>query len=235
MKRVLTSIIILIVTMSSLFAWTDSFNDNRYKQDYILLVKAIKDNEEEGTVVPLYDMYMEGEEDPIDVTIMEYYMVRYFKDRGEDEKAEAHLSLAREAYSKITEEGVRKDIAEIDLASADYYLTGSLSAGMSTSSLTKDLYKNYPEEISALLLEANRLTYSPHIGGGSPRRGLALFEQLLPVESQLQDINRFDLFAGLGIASQKRGQKENAIKYLETAISIYSGDASLSRALDELR
>lgn len=235
MKKLLLSLLIALLVLSPLAAWTDSFNDNRAKQDYKLLIKAVKDADAEGVVMPLYESYLEGEEDPVDVAIMEYHMVRYWKDRGNDEQAKVHLEKAQDAYNEITEEGVRKAIAHVDVVSADYYITGSLSAGLESSNLTKQLYKDYPEEIGAVLLEANRLTYAPHIGGGSPKRGLALFETLLPVKDQLQDINRFDLLAGLGIASQKRGQDENAIRYLEEAISIYSGDESLSRALDSLR
>lgn len=234
-KKLLLILAVALLTATSLFAFTDSFNSNRSNNEYNVLIKAVKDADEEGKVRSLYEKYMAKEKDPANITIMEYNMVRYWKDRGNDAEAQVHLERAQKAYDSITKEGVRKDIAHVDLVSADYYLTGSLSAGLESSNLTKQLYKDYPQEIGAILLEANRLTYAPHIGGGSPKRGLALFETLLPVKDQLQDINRFDLLAGLGIASQKRGQDENAIKYLEEAISIYSGDQSLINALDSLR
>lgn len=227
--------LILLASISPLFAFTDSFYDNWEKDDYKALIRAIKDNESEDTVMALYDTYVAGEDDPVDLTRIEYQMVRYLVDNGDKTKAEEHFATCQQKYSQIAEEGVRKDVAELEMISADYYIYGKMGTGMDTSSKTKKLYKSYPDEVTVVLLEANRLLYSPHIAGGSPKRSLALFETLLPMEAQLQEIDRFALFAGLGLAAKERNRDSEAKDYLTTAINIFSGDKVLLNALDELQ
>lgn len=234
-KRTLIAVLLLfIAAVSPLFAFTDSFYDNWEKEDYKALIRAIKDNESEETVMSLYTAYTAGEDDPVDLTRIEYQMVRYLMDNENKAKAEEHFAFCQQHYAEITEEGVRKDVAELEMISADYYIYGKMGTGMDSSSKTKKLYKAYPDEITVVLQEANRLLYSPHIAGGSPKRSLALFETLLPMEAQLQEIDRFSLFAGLGLAAAERNRDAEAVDYLTTAINIFSGDKVLIDALDEL-
>ena len=50
----------------------------------------------------------------------------------------------------------------------------------------------------------------------------------------MQEIDRFTLYAGLGMAAKERNKESEAIDYLNTAINIFSGDNVLISALDEL-
>ncbi len=234
-KRIAVQILIYLLIAGSLFSFTDSFSDNRDNESYNLLISAVKNDAEPGEVASLYTLYTQAETDPVDLCRMEYSMVRYYMDRGMKDEAVKHYELCEKHFNAIEESGVRKDIAEIEKISAHYYIHKDMGSGMDSSSLTKKLYKAYPDEINAILLEANRLLYSPHIAGGSPKRGLKLFETLLPEEANLQTIDRFALFAGLGCASEKRNKDEDARRYLETAISIYSGDKLLQETLDSLK
>ena len=234
MKKFLFLIVTVILTISPLFAFTDSFYENAENENYKVLISAIKNNESEDVVLALYDSYRSSESDPVNLTRIEYQMVRYLKDRGDETRAESHFALCKEDYAAITEEGVRKDVAEAEMISADYYIYKKMGTGMDSSSKTKKLYKAYPDEITVILQEANRLLYSPHIAGGSPKKALALFETLLPYEAEMQEIDRFTLYAGLGMAAKERNKDSEAIDYLNTAINIFSGDNVLISALDEL-
>lgn len=233
-KKIYVILLLALLSISPLFAFTDSFASKKNDTLYYDLIKNIKDNNPEEMTLASYEAFIAKEKNPVYITRMEYQMVRYYVDSGEVSKAEEHLSKCQASYAEITETGVRKDIAELETVTAEYYIYEKMSTGMQTSNLTKQLYKNYPEEISVICYEANRYLYTPHIAGGSAKKALALFETLLPIEDKLQTLDRFILFSGLGIASKERGQKADALKYLNTAIGIYSGDADLLKAIDDL-
>lgn len=234
MRKITAALLISLCCATSLCAYTDSFSDNNGKAVYEDLIQAVKDNEAPSVVEPLYEAYRAAESDPVDLARTEYHVARYYKDRGDDAAASSHVAQAWDDYANISETGVRKELTEANLYSVEYYVNGGMGNGMKSSSLTKDLYKAYPEEIAVILLEANRLLYSPHIGGGSPKRGLALFETLLPVADQIQTIDRFDLYSGLGVASYERNKDADAVRYLDMAMDIYTGDKVVNETLAEL-
>jgi len=233
MKKLIIPALLCVTALSCAFAFTDSFEKNRGNKEYYALIDALKDQKDEGAVSSLYDSYISTEKDPLDKARIEYHMVRFYKDRKMKDEAKIHFERFKEGLGASNETGYRREIAEIELRSSEYYLTGSLSAGMETSSRTKELYKNHPDEITAILLEANRLVYSPMIGGGSPKKGQKLFETLKSEEKNLQKLYLFDMYSGIGVALEKRNRHDDAIEYLKKASAIYSGDPTIKEILEK--
>ena len=114
---------------------------------------------------------------------------------------------------------------QADLASAKYLYTGKFGDALAVSKAIDKVYREFPEDLNARLLKADKMLYAPAIGGGDARKALDLF---IGVWNQIEthDICRWDLFtaaAGLGSALHK-SKDSRALTYISFACSLYSGD-----------
>lgn len=217
---------LVLILSSTSAAYQDSFAYLWEDETYPQLITSLKNNESEEKVVALYEKYISGISN-LDRSRIEYHMVRYYIDNGNDEKAKAHLELA-EAYFSLIDTGseVMRGIAELDLISADYYITHSLSKGLENSDLTKELYRKYPEEVYVAITEAFRLLNTPGIAGGSSKKALALFEDIIE-NADLSPLDKYSTYAGLAMSSYERKYYEDSASYFIEAEKIYKSDNTM--------
>lgn len=232
MKRLLF-ICFFAAALCPLFAFTDSFASYAKNPTYNALIKAVKDDEDPSRVTPLYERYLASNPGDAAEVRIEYQMVRYFTDRKDKSSARKHLSIGTQKLASLSS-GFARDYAESEIVSADYYVNKKMKVGMRSSDLTKALYANYPDEVSVALQEANRILYTPPIAGGSPRKALVLFQEVENSDIVLQDLDRFSLLAGIGIAQKERDENAEALIYLRKALSVFKGDKALIEAIDEI-
>lgn len=231
MKRLLVLILILFLSVN-VFAFSDHFSYLGKNPAYNSLIKALKDSEGEDKVEALYREYIKTTDSITDIARMDCQMVRYFTDNKNKEKAEKYYLAGKKNLDEI-KNSFEYQITKTDIANAEYNVYGKTKMGMESSNLIKALYKSYPDEVSAYLLEANRILYTPHIAGGSPKRAVEYFKVLEQSGFELLPVDRYTLLAGLGIGYHKRNDREEAKKYLVSAINMFSGDPVLNSILKE--
>lgn len=232
MRRILLIMMLIATLLMPLAAFTDSFASTAADPAYMALIDAVKDAEDEETVTALYDQYIASDITMTERSRIEYHMARYFKDMDNEDKARHHVELEKAYLAEIPEEEgeLQRRVAEMEAVSADYYVNGGLGKGMESSSLTKELYKDYPDEYYVALQEAFRLVYTPPIAGGSPSKALRLFNAIEEEAEGLGKLDRFSLLAGKGIALAERGEYDESEEYLDEAESIYHGDPAIEAA-----
>lgn len=232
MRRTLLTMMLIATLLMPLSAFTDSFASTAADPAYMALIDAVKDAEDEETVTALYDQYIASDITMTERSRIEYHMARYFKDMDNEDKARHHVELEQAYLAEIPEEEgeLQRRVAEMEAVSADYYVNGGLGKGMESSSLTKELYKDYPDEYYVALQEAFRLVYTPPIAGGSPSKALRLFNAIEKEADGLSKLDRFSLLAGKGIALAERGEYDESEEYLDEAESIYHGDPAIEAA-----
>ena len=233
MRRFMLTLILSLLPLIALCAYTDSFASASSRPEYIALIDAVKNGESEETVDALYKAYTALDISMTERTRIEYHMSRYFKDIGDDEEAKRHVELGKQFLAGIGEdEGeLMRRVAEADIVSADYYVNGGISKGMESSDLMKKLYADYPDEYYIALQEAFRLLYTPAIAGGSAKKALSIFND---IEKEIDGLSKLDLFSfysGKGMALSQRDEYDESDRYLDKAEDIYSGDP----AIDDIR
>lgn len=232
MRRTLLTILLMTALLMTLAAFTDSFASTAADPAFMALIDAIKNAEDEAAVTDLYEQYIATDITMTERSRIEYHMARYFKDMGAEEKARHHVDLEKAYLDQIPEEEgeLQRRVAEMEAVSADYYVNGGLGKGMESSSLTKELYKDYPDEYYVALQEAFRLVYTPPIAGGSPAKALRIFSAIEEESEGMSKLDRFSLLAGKGIALAERDEYDESEKYLDEAESIYGGDPAIEAA-----
>ena len=234
MKRLLI-MLLLIFPAYMLGAFTDSFSATSSDPAYMALIDAVKNGEDEDTVEALYGEYMATEPSMVERSRIEYHMARYFKDMGNDGKAESHVEKEKEYFSLIGDDAsdLESRVAEADMVSADYYVNGGMGKGMESSDLTKSLYRDYPDEYYVALQEGFRLLYTPPIAGGSAKKALNIFNA---VEKEMGGLSKLDLFSfytGKGMALSERDEYDESDRYLDKAEEIYKSDPAIEDARRE--
>lgn len=233
MKRILLTTVFSVLLICSVFAYTDSFKSMTEDNDFIALMDIVKNGKSTKEAEAAYEIYTSKEISDVDRSRVEYHMVRYYVDMGMEDEALKHLEKEREAYASIpgTASDLERRTAEADLVAAEYYITGKMGTGMDSSKLTKNLYKDYPEEFYSAIQEAFRLLYTPPIAGGSSKKALKLIND---VEANVQGISKLDNYSMLvakAMALSKAGEYDESDDYLDRAVSIYTFD----NAIDDIR
>lgn len=236
MRKTLITLLLFFAAVSAAFAYSDSYSYLWETEEYPSLIKSIKNNEAEMIVLKDYDAFMNADFSFADKSRIEYHMVRYYMDNGNREKAEEHLELEKAYFSQIdkNENDMKKSIAELDLLSAEYYVEKKLNKGLGSSNLTKQLYKDHPQEYYIALTEAFRLLNTPHIAGGSPKRALELFEKIEKEADGMNDLDRYSLYSGLGMSSYERKKYSESKEYFDKAMEIYESDIAMEEYLEDL-
>lgn len=234
MKRFLLSILCLLLLCSTAAAYTDSFSGMNNDEDYQALLDVIKNGGSAEAAENAYMKYISKNIDDISASRTEYQMVRYYVDTGNEEKAEEHLDKERTYYdAALSSDASELEIrtAEADLISAEYYLTGKMGTGMESSKLTKNLYKDYPNEFYIAIQEAFRLLYTPPIAGGNSKKALRIIND---VESSSEGISKLDYYSMLvakAMALSKTDEYDESDEYLDRAQEIYTFD----NAVEDIR
>ena len=146
---------------------------------------------------------------------------------------EMHIrSLLNEAETKLTELNDQRFYSLILKSDIDavWYLFNpkNLGKGISSSNQINKAYKDFPTEVSSLLLKANSMLYAPSFAGGNVRKALNLFLDILGHNEEiLSPWDRSSLYSGIGIACYKLKDFTNASGYLSAAKILYPFDALL--------
>ncbi len=231
--RKLILIAMLAFPALQLFAFYDSYADMNSDPLYLEFIADIKNNAAEDELLASYDAFISSDASAEEKSRAEYQMSRYYMDNNMKDKAASHLAKNGEYFDAITEEGVRKDIAEADRLGAIYYVEGGIPNGMKNSDKTKELYAKYPDEVYIALNEAFRYIFTPPIAGGSSTKALRILRSMDP--DSLSAPDRFSWYAGMGIALSDKEEYDESDSYLEKALSIYSYDPNIERAQKDNR
>lgn len=234
MKRLISTLIIICIFLSGLYAYTDSFQEMQSSPLFLSLLSVIKNGGEVEEAEKAYQAYIESTDDPVALSRVEYHMVRYYMDSGMKDEAERHLLIEKDMMDKIPEdeEGVRKLATEVDATSSEYYVTGKLKAGMNNNKLVKEMYKNYPDEFYAAIQEGFRLLYAPPIAGGSSKKALRIFNDVEENQTGISYLDHYSLLVGKAMALSETEKYEESNEYLEKAESIYSFDPAFEEIRD---
>ena len=233
MKKAAVSLLILTLVLASLAAYTDSFSEMQSSPLFLELLEVIKNGGDTADAEKAYDAYIESTNDPVDLSRVEYHMVRYYMDMGMEDEAEEHLLSEKEQLEMIGDDTqeVRRLAAEVDATSSEYYVTGKLKAGMNNNKLVKEMYKKFPDEFYAAIQEGFRRLYAPPIAGGSAKKALRIFNDVEKNMDGISYLDHYSMLVGQAMALSETGSYEESERYLEEAERIFSYDP----AFEEIR
>ena len=150
--------------------------------------------------------------------------------------AETFMNEADKLIRDAERDGAPESVVQVldALSFSFWYLVdGSLSKAMKFPSMADDTFEAHPEDIHALLLDADRYLHSPGIVGGNKRRGLEMFQTAENVmnEYEVAEWDRFTILSGLAVGYDKNNDKEKARTYAEEAYKIYTADSNVNSIL----
>lgn len=235
MKRLLSILIISFTVVFPLLAYTDSFAEMQSDPVFLDLLEVVKNGKSEAEAQEAYEAYVAAVDNPLYLSRMEYHMVRYYMDMGNEEMAQVHLDRQLAYLDQIPENTSEFMMmaAEADASSSEYYVTGNLGAGMDNNSQVKKMYKEYPDEFYAAVQEGFRLYYAPHIAGGSQKRALKLFNEIEADMDGISYLDHYSLLMGKAMALSARKQYEESNRYLDAAYSIYTFDKAYAEIRED--
>lgn len=224
------------IILPTFAAYHDSYAYRWEEPSYGALFDAVKGNEDEEKVLAAYNAYMATDVPDHEKCLMELHMVRYYMDRGMQDKAEEHYYRQESLYNSASFPSEKDQlIAEFDLLSAEYYIWhDSMGAGLKSSNVGKDLFKMDPYEYRVAISEGFRLLSTPHIAGGSPKRGLKLFREIEQEVDGTNKNDRFSLYSGLGMSAYERKEYEASKTYFDKATEIYPADPAMLEYMEKL-
>ena len=235
MKKILLIFTLIIFSSALLFSYTDSYAEYNRNSEWQALMKAIKDNDGKAEVESLYRKYLSGDLTPEEKARAEYNMVRYLVDNDYKDEAEEHLALDKAAVDEMDgRSDVLALISRADYSSAEYYISKDMFKGMENSSLTKELYSSYPDEIYVVLMNAWRLIYTPQIAGGSNKNAIKELLPLLDERDKMSQADLFSLYGALATAYYNRKDYSSAKEYLALALDIYHGEPTIISLKEKL-
>lgn len=238
MRKKLTLLtLVFALIISSLSAYTDSFASTNSNPLFNKLITALKNEEKESVVLPLYKEYTESGITAVEKSRIEYHMARYYKDTKNKAKAREHVELEGMYMDMLDDSAtpLERLVVEVDYTSARYYVNKEMSIGMENSELTKKLYSQYPDEFYAALTESWRLIYTPAIVGGSYRKALRLLKDIENNKAGISYLDESGLYTAIGYASYMREEYTNAEKYLNKAKTFYTKDPLVLETMKEVQ
>ena len=226
MKKNLLLLILMTVILFSAAAYQDSFASMNSNPLFDSLITALKNEESESVVLPLYEEYTSSDISMTERSRIEYHMARYYKDIKDKTKAREHVDLEGYYMDQISPDATELErlVAEVDYTSARYYVSKEMSIGIENSKLTKTLYEKYPDEFYAALTECWRLIYTPAIAGGSSRKAIRLLQDIEKNKDGISYLEEAGLYTALGYAHAEREEYNDAYTYLIKAKTFYKKD-----------
>ena len=113
-------------------------------------------------------------------------------------------------------------------------LDKKISDGLKTNNLTKELYKDYPEENIVALTEAFRLLNAPMIAGGSKKKAYSLFYDIYTNLSEVSKTDLFSLLSGLGMSAYENKEYALSKAYFNASETIYPADNAMMEYIENL-
>ena len=228
-KKFFALAMLIVALVMPLFAYTDTFKSTSEDPEYVALITALKNGEDESTVLSVYNEYLDSGITPVERCRVEYHMARYYKDKNDKNEGKAHIEMMKKLYDELPEgtTAFERLVCETELTSAEYYVTRKLSVGMDNSDLAKQLYKEYPEDVFSVMNEAWRLIYTPGIAGGSTKKAIALLDDLTKGHPELTYIDSYSILCAYAIAYNARGEYKKANEYFEKAFEYFVAEADV--------
>ncbi|MGE4584163.1 MAG: hypothetical protein AB7C91_05905 [Sphaerochaeta sp.] len=120
--------------------------------------------------------------------------------------------------------------AEID---SIWYLVNpkNLGKGINSNAALSRAYRQFPLQVSAILMKANSMLYAPAFAGRDLDGAQSLLLSLLEQSQQLNTWDKANLYSSLGYLSMKRKQWQTAQGYLLAAKVLYGFDPNLDTYL----
>ncbi len=237
MKKRYFILIALLLCSASLFAYTDNFYSTSTNREYVALVSAIKNGKDEDVILNEYNAYIYSDITPVERARVEYHIARYYRDVKKKDTAREHIFLMRELIDNIDKNTIsdfEQRVLEIEYYSAKYYVDKKMSDGMENSSLTKELYSLYPDDVFSIMTEAWRLIYTPGIAGGSPRKAIRMLNSFLDgYKDKMCTLDLYSTYCALAIAHNMRDDYDDAEKYFKLALGFYDKEADIVDAYKE--
>lgn len=235
MKKIAIILLIILSTSSLLFAYKDSFNDYNDNSDWKSLFEAIKEDRGKTEVESLYNKYVSSDISNIEKARCEYNYIRYLVDSGEIDEAKKHLQIEKEIVENLEEsDDFFAKYSKVEYSSSQYYVSKELFHGLESSNKTKELYKEYPDEISVIILNAWRLIYTPQIAGGSNKNAIKILLPLLDSLDIISTEDRYSLYGALATAYYNRRDYVTAKEYLNLTLEIFSGEKTILELKEKL-
>ncbi|MBN1837126.1 MAG: tetratricopeptide repeat protein [Spirochaetales bacterium] len=108
-----------------------------------------------------------------------------------------------------------------------------MAYGLKVREMAEEALRLDPRNLKAKLTLALFYKNAPGIAGGSRARSLELLQEL-EGEPELERVDRFSVYAWLGITYSEGRQPARARRYLERALEVYPGNSWLREMLAEL-
>lgn len=127
-------------------------------------------------------------------------------------------------------------ILEAEIDSIHYLINPrNIGKGISSNAKINKAYKNYPNQVYALLMKGSSLLYAPSLAGGDVNKALELYVQLLGQgKSVLSRWDTASLYSNIGVVSMKRGEWVTAKGYFDAAKALYHFDPTLDAYIQEV-
>lgn len=235
-KKTFLLICLLLISLTSLFAYQDSFKASSTKPLYVKLISAIKNGESESIVLNSYNDYLNSGITPVESCRIEYHLARYYKDIKNKDEARKHISLMKSKLDSLpsSTSDFEKLVCQTEYTSADFYVDRNLSVGLNNSNLAKELYKKFPNEVFSNMNEAWRLIYSPAIAGGSPKKAIKILDGVMKDYSKnLVDLDKYSIYCAYAIAENKRENYQEADEYFNKAFKYFTKETEIVSAYNE--
>lgn len=229
-KRFLVFLLFLL-TLTPIFAYTDYFKDMMEDPLYLEVISAVKNNKGEAELLTAYENFVNSEDTTeIEKARIEYHMIRYYHDMGDDDTAREHMAKMESMISSLPPDTTEFErmVAETELGNLEYYISGKLGDGLKGSNLTKELYKKYPDDIFSVQGEVWRLIYTPSIAGGSTRKAISIIDDVMKnYKDQLTELDYYSFICAYALAYNRRDNYEKAKDYFEEAFTYYPEEANI--------
>ena len=156
---------------------------------------------------------------------------------GLDQEAKAieYLDIASATQASIKPSTVESEVLFAQIGLKHYEIDGSLSKGLKSSNLIKNLYKKNKDLPLLKIAEATRLFTLPGIAGGSVKKSLAIYVDSLKIADEFPLDVRFELYAGISEVYQSKKDKKNALKYALLAKEIYPNNSEINQRISDCK
>lgn len=224
------------LAVGSLFALDNSLEKYQKAEPYEKLLAVIKDGRySQEEVKAAYEEYKKAVPTGYGASRGCYVYGLYLIDMKDKAGYKAILEEAEMIRLSLTDE------FEIDTQVVDVHcLIGAeertMSAGLKLTEVLKEYYEKWKDkEVYAILTEAWRYINTPNIAGGSNKKALEIFDELLPYEDSLTTEFRFSLYKGYITANYNKKNWKEAYDYCLKANELFPYEPELMEYNEKLK
>jgi len=153
------------------------------------------------------------------------------------EKAKVLLAQAEELLAGFEPDSFPFLILGAEIDSIHYLIPPkNIGKGIKSNSKIQKAYKQYPDQVSSLLMKANSLLYAPSFAGGDVHEALDIYLRLLEEgKDLLLPWDMASLYSGIGVSCIKLKKWELAHDYLLAAKALYDFDPAIDAHLNTMK